>query len=167
MRRFELTFHHDESAAVLFARLVDPTFLQEQAGALGAVDVEVLETVREPNRARIVVRQSVRVEVPGVLARVIPSTVVTTESNNWESTSEDSHRNTWKVDFSGIPISLKGATTVEQDPGGTLILMQGEIKASIPLIGGKVEALVLDMLTQDAERRDIFLRNPTERGEGV
>ena len=158
MRELEISFDHRGSAETLYGRLTDPVFLKAQALAVGALKAEVIESGIAAAGPRTVVRQSVEADVPRALSRVLPSTIETTEYNEWSADGAGTYRSTWKVDLSGVPVSLKGRTTISAVNSGSTFRLTVEVKASVPLIGGKIESLIVENINRDAQLRDDYLR---------
>jgi hypothetical protein len=50
------------------------------------------------------------------------------------------------VSIPGKPGEMNGSVSITGDAGGTTELVEVEIKVNIPLIGGKIEGFIADML---------------------
>lgn len=62
------------------------------------------------------------------------------------------------VQTPGRPTEITGAITLEESAGGTTKTFTGEVKVEVPIIGGKLEALMADLVAQGMD---------TERDTGV
>ena len=52
---------------------------------------------------------------------------------------------TWYVDIPGAPARLGGTSYVEPSGDGSVQVIEGTAKVSIPLIGGKAESFIVEM----------------------
>jgi hypothetical protein len=81
-------------------------------------------------------------EVPSFARRFVGEEINIVQEETWSSpTSASLH-----VSIPGKPGDMRGTVTLNGDATGTTEVVEVEVKASIPLIGGKVEGLIGDML---------------------
>jgi len=137
----------------VFAMFTDAEYQRQKLVDAGHTNVEVLECGPTDDGAtiRIVSRRTVAVDVPGVLKRVLPSTNSVTQTDEWAAEQDGAARTgSWKVEIKGVPIHLSG--TMRLEPGtsaktgkpiktASVEAITGVVKASLPLVGGKLEKL--------------------------
>lgn len=81
-------------------------------------------------------------EVPSFARKLVGEELNIVQTETWSSaTSAALH-----VTIPGKPGDMKGTVTLTGDATGTTEVVAVEVKASIPLIGGKIESLIGDML---------------------
>lgn len=81
-------------------------------------------------------------EVPSFARKLVGDEINIVQSETWTShTTADLH-----VTIPGKPGDMKGTVTLTEVDGGVTEVVEVEVKASIPLIGGKIEGLIGDML---------------------
>ncbi len=159
-------------ADAVFAMFTDPEYQRQKLVDAGHTHVEIVECGPVAGGAvRIVSRRTVAVDVPGVLKKVLPSTNSVTQTDEWEAEPVDGVRSgTWKVDIKGVPIHLSG--TMRLEPGtsaktgkplktSSVEAIDGVVKASLPLVGGKLEKLAygnfMDATAQEQDFSDRWL----------
>lgn len=149
--RFQI---HQEFAGPLElveAALVDPAFLEALARLPKLGQPQLLSQVVEGP----VVHQEVRYRFAGDLNPAVRR-VVEPDRLTWvESSSLDrrTHRSSWKIVPDHYKHLLRCSGTFQMEassPTTTGRLADGEIKVSVPLVGGKVEAAIVSGLREHA-----------------
>ncbi len=83
-------------------------------------------------------------EFPGLIRKFVGATVEVVRVDTWGPAASDGSRSgTLAVDIKGAPIGLTGTITLAPSQGGgSVVEIHGNLKASVPLIGGKIEGAV-------------------------
>ena len=151
--RTEYEFDADPEA--VFAMLTDPEFVRRKSEDAGHSDISV-----EVDGGRIVCRRNVAVDVPGALKKLLSPTNAVTQTDEWDEPIDGARHGTWKVEIKGVPISLSGdMELLAADGGGSVEMITGRIKASVPLLGGKLEKLgYSNFVEQTAQEQDFSNR---------
>lgn len=154
MKRVHEEFEYTSRPDDLFALITDGDFQLELIGHLGGHDAELVERTAGPDGGvTLVTRQRAGVELPGFAKKLIPASTTVTQTYAWEPAGEDgSRRGTWSADIKGAPISMGGPTELRATATGAVHVFGGEVKASVPLVGGKLESFALDNLHRDLGR---------------
>lgn len=126
-------------------------FQVELIAHLGGKDPEVVEETRgEDGSVRLVTRQQAAVELPGFARKLIPANTTVTQTYDWGPPAADgTRRGTWSAQAKGAPISIGGPTELRPDGAGSRHAYLGQIKASVPVVGGRLEGFALDNLRRD------------------
>ncbi len=96
---------------------------------------------------------------------MIPANTVVTQTYEWGPAREDGSREgTWAADVKGAPISMGGPTKLRKTESGSVHVFKGDVKASVPLVGGRLESFALDNLRRELTRTAQFT---TERLSGI
>ena len=78
--------------------------------------------------------------LPDFAKSMVGATLKVTETQDWGPASADgSRRGTVEMAVAGAPIALKGTLAIAPGGPGTLEELEAELKAKVPLIGGKIE----------------------------
>ena len=85
--------------------------------------------------------------IPSFAQKLVGETIQLVQREEW---TDD--RATFELTIPGKPGHLRGTIVVEPDGDGTVERVSGEAKASIPLVGGKIEKLLIDLVTHSLER---------------
>jgi hypothetical protein len=151
-------FSYERTPAELFALIGDGAFQLELITHLGGHDAELVEQTAAPaGGVRLVTRQRAGVELPGFAKKLIPASTTVTQTYDWEPARDDGSRHgTWRAEIHGAPVSMGGRTEIRPLPSGCVHSFTGEVKASVPLVGGKLESFALDNLRRDLARAAQF-----------
>ncbi|HEX4428761.1 MAG TPA: DUF2505 domain-containing protein [Frankiaceae bacterium] len=136
-------YRFEATADEVFAMFSDPEYQKQKLVDAGHTHVEVVECGpgADGKSFRIVTRRTVAVDVPGVLKRVLTPTNTVTQTDEWAEDKKGTRSGTWKVDIKGVPIHLSGTMQIKAAKSGCVETISGKAKASLPLVGGKLEKL--------------------------
>jgi hypothetical protein len=127
----------------VFAMLTDESFLRAKLADRGDSAVEVLECGPHPGGFRIVTRRTVALEVPGFARRFLRPANTVTQTDVWSGAGAGGARTgTWQVTASGVPVTMAGTMTLTGGPGHSVEDIDGEVSSPVPLVGGRLAALV-------------------------
>jgi hypothetical protein len=116
---------------------------------------------------------------PGFLTKLLPKDGRVVQTDEWAPDDGSGTRSgTWRVELAGAPARLGGTMRIEPvriepvriepvriEPGGTgsAYLVVGEAKVSVPLVGGKAEAFVADMVGRLGQREGELLQTTLDQ----
>lgn len=148
-------YEFDADPDAVYAMLTDPEFVRRKSEDAGHTEISV-----DIDGGRIVCRRNVAVDVPGALKKLLSPTNTVTQTDEWDEPVDGVRHGTWKVEIKGVPISLSGAMELAAaDNGGSVETITGRIKASVPLLGGKLEKLgYSNFVEQTAQEQDFSNR---------
>lgn len=81
--------------------------------------------------------------IPSFAKKFVGDEIVIDQHETWEGDSADVH-----VAIPGKPGEMKGTATLRSQGEGTVETVDLTVKVSIPLVGGKIEGLIGDMLVK-------------------
>lgn len=137
--RHEITY--DAPADAVWEMLADPAFRERSCDAMGVLDREIdIERTAEGMRVRIDQVQPTA-GVPSFAKKFAGETTRAIQTEEWS----DRRSATLEVDTPGKPSHVRGTLTLTESGGRTIETFEGEVKVKVPLIGGKLEALVADL----------------------
>ena len=138
--RHEMTY--DASPAEVHAMLAEPAFREKVCAAMHATRREV-SIDPDPSGMRVVVDQTQPAKgIPSFATKIVGDEIRIVQTEGWNGSNDAS----LLVEIPGKPGSLRGTITLTADGAGTVETVEGDIKVSIPLVGGKLEKLIGDML---------------------
>lgn len=132
--------------------------LDAKIAAASEVDVDPIERRRDGPLSYEALRLSPRKELPALAQRALGTSrfsyVQIVEGN------DDTMTTTWKVVTDVIPdkVQCSGTSRVIPAGDGCERIIEGEIKVSIPLVGGVIEKVVLEQLERSYERASEVIR---------
>ncbi|MEI2712380.1 MAG: DUF2505 domain-containing protein [Nocardioides sp.] len=133
---------YDATADEVYAMLADPAFREASADAQNCVSVDV--TITETDRAMsVVVDQIQRTQgLPSFAKKFAGDTTRAIQREEW---SDERHA-TLVIETPGKPGSMSGTITLEDDGAGCLEIVELDVRFPVPLIGGKIERLMGDLV---------------------
>ena len=125
----------------VFAMLTDEAFQTRKCVATGALSYTVSITA-EGERAVIVSNRVLPTDdLPSFVKGVVGATMAVTETQDWGPVGSDGTRlGTLTVHIAGAPIALHGSLSLAPGGEGSVYTVLGDLKARVPLIGGKIES---------------------------
>ncbi|MFZ1363208.1 MAG: DUF2505 domain-containing protein [Candidatus Nanopelagicales bacterium] len=146
----EFTFNADAETA--FGLISDAAYQKEKNEKTGGSDVEATRTDLDNGGVQLVVTRTLPAEVPSFAKKLVGETIETTQTDTWDAANEDGSRNgRTEIEFKGSPMSVTGTYKIANDGSGSKMTMNFEAKASVPLIGGKIEKVVVEQTNRSVE----------------
>lgn len=141
--RLHHELHFDASPDDVVAMMTDPAYWDQVAIATAALSSTA--TVEESGAAtRVVVDQEQAVVgVPSFAKKFVGDSTRAITTQVWSGTTAS-----YTVDTPGKPTSMAGTVAVTGAGAGSTLTYDLEVKASVPLIGGKLEKLVVELFTE-------------------
>jgi hypothetical protein len=157
--RLQARHDYDAEPGEVFAMLTDEAFLRAKLADRGDTAVEVLESGPVPGGFRIVTRRTVALEVPGFAKRFLRPTNTVTQTDAWSDPDGDGSRTgTWRVEASGVPVTMTGTMTLTGGPGRSVEDIDGEVSSPVPLVGGRLATLVGRTAAENLAAEHAFAR---------
>jgi hypothetical protein len=136
--KFRKSISFDASTDAVYAMLSDPAFREEVCRASGASSYDVTVTPTDTGIESVVETTSPVDGLPTLVKKFLGSTMTLHQVERWVSTSEG----TMQVSVPGTPGSFEGRITLLPSDSGAIQTVEAEIKVGVPLVGGKIEALI-------------------------
>ena len=122
--------------------LADPAFREKVCVAMRATRRDV-RIDGAPETMKVLVDQTQPAKgIPSFAKKFVGEEIQIVQHEQWKSASGA----TLKVEIPGKPGALDGSIDLSQNGSGTVETVDGDIKVKIPMIGGKLEALIGDLL---------------------
>ncbi|WP_446665418.1 DUF2505 domain-containing protein [Flexivirga sp. B27] len=150
--QIEETWSYDAPADRVFEMLFDPAFQESKCAATGALShsVQIDEQAVPPT---IETRREMATDgLPDNVARIVGKTLHIVEIQRWSEPAGDGSR-TADIDVSidGLPIRYAGKIQMTTDGDTTSMHVSGDLKAKIPLVGGKVESAAAPAISEGVQ----------------
>lgn len=145
--RLTRSFSYAAPTAAVVAMMQDPAFWDRVAEATGALSSA---TTVSTNGASVVVvsdQQQAVVGVPSFAKKLVGDSTHAIITTTWAGEHGD-----YEVATPGKPTSISGSVAVTAAGVGAQVVYDLEVKASVPLIGGKLEKLVCDLTGEGFEK---------------
>ena len=124
----------------VFAMLTDEAFLRQVCEATGAVRHEV-DVQLADGGAKVTTRRELPTDqIPDFIKRFVGQTLTVLRVDLLEpAAAYGSRQGTIVVEIIGAPVRMTGTLSLRPGGDGTVEDVDGDLKASVPLIGGKIE----------------------------
>ena len=142
---------YDAPAADVHAMLTDPAFREEVCRRMKVVSVSAtVEPHGDATRVTIDQVQPAK-GLPSFATKLVGDTIRIVQQETWH----DGTRADVEVTIPGKPGEMIGTATLRESGGTTTEDVDLEIKVRIPLVAGKIEGLIGDMLLQALEVENV------------
>ena len=146
--RTQLRF--DTDPVTVFAMFTDEAYLARKAGATGAVRHEASVT-RLGDHVTVRLLRVMPPDVPDLLRSFVGETIDLDQTDVWQPASSDGSRTgSIRIEMGGAPVQLTGGMTLVGTAAATAATIDARVKASIPLVGGRIEKAVHDAVVHAA-----------------
>jgi hypothetical protein len=156
----------DVPAQDVYAELVDADHLRARLQELGGNDPALVEHAVDDSGARLRLRQAVPAEfLPSVIRRFTGGDLVLDRVETWRPRDGGGYEGTVEVTVRGLPGSLSGTQRLtDTDGGGSVTEVDGEAAVNVPMVGRRVEGVVVDQVGQLLDAEDEFTRRRLAQG---
>ena len=149
--KFEHTLRYAATPDQVFAMLGEATFRERVCEAQHATECTAVVDGYDDTMTVKVDQKRPSEGIPSFAKKFVGDTIHILQEEEWTSATDAR----LDVSIPGKPGHLKGTITLRPDGDGTVETVAGELKVAIPLVGGKIEVLVAEMLEHalQAEQR--------------
>lgn len=147
--RIHETIEHAAPPQQVFEMICSPDYQELKCSRSGAIEHEVAIEVEEDARTIVTRRRLPTEGFPDFARRFVGDSVDVIETTVWSLTSDDDggHSASLHLEIPRTPVSMAGSVMLSAtDDGGTEHTVEGELKANVPFVGGKVEAAIAPVL---------------------
>jgi Protein of unknown function (DUF2505) len=139
--RLSAEIRYDADPAAVFAMLTDAAFQEHKCAATGALESEVEIERFGDGGATIRTRRTMPTDqIPDFARSFIGRTIDVVQVDDFGAPDPAGRREgTVVVEIKNAPVRFAGSLTLGPTAQGTLETLDGNIKASVPLIGGRME----------------------------
>jgi hypothetical protein len=144
-KKFSVSYDIPADVETAYAAISGEGWATAKAAGLQDESKVVSRTVGAGDAVTLVVTRRLPDGIPGFLQKFLPSDGRVTQTDTWAASADGVRAGTWRADTPGSPVKVAGTMRLEPASGGCTYVVEGEIKASIPLIGGKAEDVAVGM----------------------
>lgn len=145
---YKQTFPKD--ADTVLKMFCDPAYHEKLQKTLGAMNIRQLEHKDDGTKFRIKLAYDVKsnVPLPGFAKKILGETSSVVQEESWDRSSK---KGTINVQVQNLPGTLSSVNTLAESGGTTTKTFNWDVTVKIPLIGGKIEKLVVDDIKTKVE----------------
>lgn len=139
----------------VYRALVDETYLKDRLKVLGGTDAQLVSFTSSGGQTSYQLKQGVAAEhLPSVAKSLLGGDLVIHRVEAW---TEAGHTGTVEVTINGVPGRLDGTIELaEHAGGGSKLTLTGQVKVSIPLVGGKLETMIAEQVAALLDKENEF-----------
>jgi hypothetical protein len=138
---YELTY--DAPLTDVAAMLADPEFRKAVCDAQHALSRSVtIDGTTQSGRVAIDYTQAAT-GIPSFAKKIVGDTIEIVQREEWSG-----NRATLEITIPGKPGDMKGSISLAEAAGTTIERVAVEIRVSVPLVGGKIERLIEEILVK-------------------
>ena len=131
----------------VFDVLTSEQWVQRRAARFSDGSAVVRREARPDGGLLLVVSRELPKGAPGFLAKLLPRDGRVLQTDEWAPADGSGTRTgTWRVEIPGAPARLGGTMRVEPSGTGSQYVVVGEAQVSVPLVGGRAEAFIAEMV---------------------
>ncbi len=146
--KFELVNSYAATPAQVLTMLTDPEFRERVCEAQRTLSHDVSVTGSGPGALVVITRTQSMEGAPTMAIKVTGESVEIVQREDWRTAQTAD----FSMEIPGKPGSLRGGITLRETATGTDEVFSGDVKISIPLIGGKLEKMISDLLSRALKR---------------
>lgn len=140
--RFSYELRYDAPPADVYAMLSETSFREKVCAAGGATE-HAVEITPAGEGMNVLVDQTQPADgIPSFATKFVGDRIHIVQRETWTSPDEAD----LDLAIPGKPGHVKGKVTLAPAGAGTLETVEGEVKVHIPLVGGKLESLIANLL---------------------
>lgn len=139
--RFEHALRYDATPDQVFAMLGEAGFREQVCEAQHVAECTVTVDGVDETMSVVVDQRRPSDGIPSFAQKFVGDTIHISQREEWSSPSDAR----LDVTIPGKPAHLRGTITLRPDGAGTVQTVSGDLKVSIPFVGGKIEVLVAEL----------------------
>lgn len=140
--KFRTELSYDAPPADVFAMLSDPAFRERVCEAQKTVSHDVSVEVAGAGMTVTVETEQNTAGLPSIAKKIVGDTTRAVLKETWK----DGSGGTVEITAPGKPTNAAGTVRLLEAGAGTTELVELEVKVKVPLIGGKLEALMAETI---------------------
>lgn len=155
--KFQETFDFDYPRDVILRMFGDEGYYRAKYEKMGGAP-EVLDTQSSENRFSITVRHALdasRLKFPDFVKSRIGDNLYLRQTDAWQL---DQGRGRLDIDIEKAPVEIRSTLHLTDQGSGSRLTLDFDIKASVPLLGGKIEKAVAGPISRHVQK-DLALSN--------
>jgi hypothetical protein len=142
--------------AVVFEMMTDETYVSRKAEAMGALEHDVTVTRLPDGGAQIRLQRTLPAVVPDFVRPLVGETIEVVQTEKWAAAGPNGDRHgRLSASISNAPVRLNGTVTLgTNSPHSSIHRVDVDVKARVPLLGGKIERAIGEVILLAARKEE-------------
>lgn len=145
-KKIDVSYDIPADVESVYAAISGEDWAAQKAKAFDDDSRQEKRTVADGGAVTLVVSRGLPDGIPGFLEKFLPRGGRANQTEAWGPSLDGARRGTWVGEIPGAPATVGGTMALEPTATGTRYRIQGEAKVSIPLVGGKAESFIVDLV---------------------
>ncbi|KMO83130.1 hypothetical protein BST22_22240 [Mycolicibacterium chubuense] len=157
-RPFDVTTETSAGVSDVVAAFSAQEYWLARLAAYGG-DSMTLDSLVVDDDGGIVVRttQDLRQEMlPGAIGRLLPGDTAITRTESWRPATDGQVHGEFTIAARGVPSSGAGTMVLQPVPAGSRLRVWGSLEVRIPIMGGRIERYVADLIAREVPQMQQF-----------
>jgi Protein of unknown function (DUF2505) len=138
---------YDATGEEIFAIVTDATFREQVCEQTKALSYDVKVTQSGGDTVVRVQRELPTDNLPDIARKFVGQTLTVVQTETWHPAKPDGSRDADVLgEIANAPVTIKGTARIAAEAGRTVQAIQLDVKVAVPLIGKKIESLVVDAI---------------------
>jgi hypothetical protein len=153
-KKFTNSDPYDADLDAMWAMISDRDYWTQKYGSMGASNISFEQFDAGDAALTVTSRRDVPADLPGFAKKIIGETNHVTQTERWTRSADAAHC-AITIEVKNVPGGTSGTMDMKPSGAGTVWDADFDIKISLPLVGGKLEGVMLD------ETRANFVKEKT------
>ena len=142
LMRVRHQMHYPSPPDEVFEMLADPEFREDVCIEIHSTGTRVEIDRLGSSMSVLVVHRQGTDDIPAFAKKMVGDEIVIEQHETWQTPT----RADLEIAIPGKPGHLRGTIVLEPEGEGTVETIEGDLKVNVPLIGGRIESLVADLM---------------------
>lgn len=135
--------HFPKGAETVLKMFTDQEYFLKKYEMCGASDIQLQNVSHEGDQFSITVKRSMPadVPVPGFAKKFVKDTMTVVQTDSWDTSNRTGRLD---IDIKGLPLELSCDMELVDNGDSSVLKLDFNAKANVPMFAKKVERLILD-----------------------
>jgi hypothetical protein len=138
-----MNFEFEHDAASVFDLLTDPQFLVDRCLAMGELEASC-EVEEKAGVTVVSLTRKLKRDLPRFLAKMLDPEQIMQMTEKWQADGNGGWNGEYTFDMEGQPVCIRAKFELYPTDAGCCYSIEHQVKAKIPLIGGRIEKYIHD-----------------------
>ncbi|MGV9746466.1 DUF2505 domain-containing protein [Rhodococcus zopfii] len=145
-KEFSFSADIDHSVEQVHAALISEEYWKGRLGGSPTGSVEIAAP-QGPGTVRVTLTDETDISgLPAVVRGILRGPLVMERTDEWGPLDGGVARGTLTGGSSSFPVTIEGRSELRDRDGGAVLEVRGQVTVKVPVVGGQVEGLVLQMV---------------------
>jgi hypothetical protein len=153
--KFHFEQGYEADPSTVWAMLSDPAFITAKCDRTGSMETTVDVTDDGQGGFTLTSTRVLPANLPAVAKPFVGETLTVTETQVWTAPAADGSRTAQTTVTFSAPMSFTADMALRPSEAGSTVVTDGEFKANVPFVGGKVEGVAVHETTRYLEKEQL------------